>query len=515
MERKRKIGLAILMLVLGLFVLVPTIANALPLSPGLTTEFELQEAPTRPPLEPPSDTGFRPLAIDLSHLKGDRMPEGVKVAALPARFDWRDQGVVTRVQDQNPCGACYAFASLANIESKLQIDGAGVFDFSENNAKECPWRDPSCGGSNYWEMAGWLSSRGTVLETCDPYVARDVSCKTTCPYIKTLLDMRFISSEVPDTNVLKGYIQTYGPVYAGMYVQKYGSWHDEFARYNGSYTLYYEGTGNPNHAVLIVGWDDNLTHAGGKGAWIVKNSWGTDWGGICGYGAERGYFTIAYGSASIGKHSSFIYAWQDYNPNGGIMYYDEVGLTTAWGCRNSTTGWGLCKFTPPTSTVTRVEFYTTDRTIDVDVYIYDDFDGTLSNLLWSSLNHNFDEAGYHGIVVDPPLAVTNGNDVIVVVKFTNQNFQMPIPADSEGPHETGRTFISCDGSSGSWYDLGVGKRDDVAIRLRTSGIIPPTPLIGIKVCLPLCLKSHVPTPFLFRLNLPVCLKNYGTPIKLD
>jgi C1A family cysteine protease len=106
-------------------------------------EPEPQEAPTRPPplKPPPPHTGFIPLPIDLSHLKGDKMPEGVKAEDLPSKWDWRHQGVVTRVQDQNPCGACYAFASLANFESKLLIDSAGTFDFSENHAKECNWRE--------------------------------------------------------------------------------------------------------------------------------------------------------------------------------------------------------------------------------------------------------------------------------------------------------------------------------------------------------------------------------------
>jgi C1A family cysteine protease len=458
---------------------------------------EPQEAPTpSAPLKPPrSGTGFVPPPIDLSHLKGDRMPQGVSVADVPSAWDWRQQGVVTQVQNQGDCGACYAFASLANIESKLQIDGAGVYDFSENNAKECPWHDPSCGGSNYWEMAGWFSQKGTVQESCDPYVDSDVDCKGACPYIKTLLDWRFISYEVPDPNVLKAYIQTYGPVYTSVYAgdESDEDWWHEFADYDGSYTLYYEGAHDPNHAVLIIGWDDDLSHAGGTGGWIVKNSWGTDWGGTCGYGSEKGYFTIAYGSASIGKNSSFIHDWQDYDPDGGIMYYDEVGLTTGWGCESSKTAWGLCKFIPSSSTyVTRVEFYTTDATTDVDVYIYDDFDGTApTNLLWSGLDYSFAEAGYHGVAVDPPLVVTGGDDVIAVVKYTNASYEYPIPADSEGPHETQRTYISCDGSSDSWYDLGAGKRDDVAIRLRTSGTPPPTP-----------------TPYVRRIYLPICLKAY-------
>ncbi len=459
---------------------------------------EPQEAPTpSAPLKPPRPgTGFRPPPIDLSHLKGDRMPEGVSVADVPSAWDWRQQGVSTQVQNQGGCGACYAFASLANIESKLQIDGAGSYDFSENNAKECPWHDPSCRGSNYWEMAGWFAQKGTVQESCDPYVDSDVGCKGTCPYSKTLLDWRFISYEVPNPNVLKSYIQAQGPVYASVYAgdESDEDWWHEFADYDGSYTLYYEGTSDTNHAVLIIGWDDDLSHAGGTGGWIVKNSWGTDWGGPCGYGSDKGYFTIAYGSASIGKNSSFVHAWQDYDPDGGILHYDEVGLTTGWGCESSKTAWGLCKFVPPFRTyVTRVEFYTTDATTDVDVYIYGDFDGTApTTLLWSSLDYSFAEAGYHGVAVDPPLVVTGGNDVVAVVKYTNATYEYPIPADSEGPHETERTYISCDGSSDSWYDLGAGKQDDVAVRLRTSGAAPTPPVL--KIYLPICLKAYPPSP---------------------
>jgi len=126
-------------------------------------------------------------------------------------------------------------------------------------------------------LASLFSQKGIVLESCDPYVPSDVDCKTTCPYIKTLLDWRIINGNaVPDTDVLKGYIYNYGPVYTTLYAGYYDAWDTEFSHYDGSYTLYYAGTEDPNHTVLIVGWDDSLTHAGGTGGWIVKNSWGID-----------------------------------------------------------------------------------------------------------------------------------------------------------------------------------------------------------------------------------------------
>ena len=474
-----------------------------------------QVAPTLPPpLEPlPPRTGFIPPPMDLSHLKGDRMPEGVSATALlPSEWDWRDQGRVTSVKNQGNCGSCYAFAAIANIESELLIDGAGSYDFSENNAKECSWNGPSCAGGNYSMLANLFSQKGTVLEPCDPYVDSDVDCDDTCPYSKTLLDWRMISGDaVPNTNVLKAYVYaTASPIYASMYAGAGpgDAWYEEFMNYDDSYTLYYAGTETPNHAVLIVGWDDDLSHDGGTGGWIVKNSWGAGWG-------DSGYFTIAYGSASIGKYSSFMYDWQDYDPDGDIMYYDEAGGSLMFGVGyGSTTGWGLCKFIPASNThATRVEFWTTDRTTDIDVYIYDNFDGTtLSNLLWSSHDHSFNEAGYHGVAVDPSLAVTNGDDVIVVIKFTNESFEGPIPIDIAGPHETQRTYSSADGST--WIDEGGYGDDDVAIRLRTSdAAVAPTPthtstptLTPTQTPTGTPTPTHTPTPTLTPMQTPT-----GTP----
>jgi len=303
------------------------------------------------------------------------------------------------------------------------MDDAGIFDFSVNNAKECNWYETSCGGGNNYTMASWFSKKGTVLETFDPYVASDVSCKSTCPYIKTLLDWRVISADnIPMTSILQNYIHTYGPVYTTFYAgdDSDPAWRSEFSNYDGSYTLYYTDSWDVNHAVLIVGWDDTLSHAGGAGAWIVKNSWGTNWGGTCGYGTERGYFTIAYGSANIGMWSSYMDDWQDYDQNGEIFYYDEGGWSNSWGY-GTTTAWGLCKFVlTDTMDLTRVELWTTDATTDIDVYIYDDFNGsTLSNLLASKLNISYNEAGYHSVTLDSPIEIVAVDDIYVAVKFTN------------------------------------------------------------------------------------------------
>jgi len=432
----------------------------------------------------PPNVGGAPVGGEISGSSrvGGEPPEG----APPATWDWRTSSKVTSVKNQGACGACYAFASIANVESEVLIDtGANATpgpDYSENNAKECNWRElnsyvnppgtpwGSCDGGNYYMLASLFSQKGIVDEANDPYVAGDVNCTANCSYNKTLLNWSIISNgTMPSTLKLKNYIQNNGPVYTALYVD------DGFnGSYDGTYTLNYTvSPGYTNHAVLIVGWNDSdALHpdqvTGLPGAcWIVKNSWGPGWG-------DNGYFYMHYGSANIGLWSSYMDDWQDYDNNGGIMYYDDDCWDMSWGY-SSTTAWGLCNFTPQNNTnATRVEFWTTDATSDVDIYIYDDFDGqNLGNLLASELDYNFTESGYHSVPLSSNLSLTAGDDVIVVVKFTNSAYIWPVPSDPNGPNEIGRTYMSPSGLNGTWTDLGSYANDDVAIRLRTSGYYQP------------------------------------------
>jgi hypothetical protein len=325
-------------------------------------------------------------------------------------------------------------------------------------------------------MASLFSQKGTVLESCDPYQDSDVECITSCPYQQTVLDWRIISSDsIADTEVLKQYIYDHGPVIVSMYADTSEGFD---GTYDGSYTFDYITPGDAtNHSVLIVGWSNDLPPVPGGGTtpadgWIVKNSWGPTWG-------DGGYFFITYGAANIGMWSSFIHDWQAYDAYGDIWYYDDDGWWSPWGYGTTTTAWGLVKFIPPADAdVTRVEFWTNDATSDVDVYLYDDFDGSaLDNLLAEKLDNSFELAGYHSVALDVPVAVTSGDDVIAVVKFTNVAYTYPIVADPHGTIEAERTYISSGGTG--WTEMGLGYGTDVAIRLRThtpapavTGIIP-------------------------------------------
>ena len=70
------------------------------------------------------------------------------------------------------------------------------------------------------------------------------------------------------------------------------------------------------------------------------------------------------------------------------------------------------------------------------------------------------------MALDEPIPVTNGDDINVMVKVTNESFEEPITVDVHGDIETGRTYFSC--NMASWQDLGAVSSSDAAIRLRTS-----------------------------------------------
>ena len=448
---------------------------------------QLRMAPQRRTVSdaPAGNTGFIAPSLDLPHLTGATLPDGAVVQAMPAEFDWRDQdgtSYVTPVKDQGDCGSCYAFAAIGDFESKLLIGGAGAYDLSENHAKACNWRavngfeDPpgvpwgSCSGGNAYMMTSLFSQAGTVLEAWDPYIDEDVPCKQGSPYSKSLLGWRIISDRwVPETTVLKYYIYNYGPVYSAMYVDSSKGFNDG---YDGSFTFDYSTFGDGvDHAVLIVGWSDNLPPVPGSSipaeGWIVKNSWGTGWG-------DEGYFYMTYGSGNIGTYSSFVYDWQDYDPYGDLWYYDDDGFVWSVGCEGQRVMWALARFTAPEDTnVSRVELWTTDATTGIDIYIYGAFDGNEpTNLLTTSLDHAFSEPGYHSVPLSAPLPVDSGEDVVVVARIANGSYGYPAVIDWNGPIESERTYLSCTGSAGSWADIGPGVGElppaDVAIRVRTS-----------------------------------------------
>src|SRR6056297_1978826 len=239
-------------------------------------------------------------------------------------YDLRNTDYLTSIKNQDTCGACWTFATMAAVESYLKKNSVGIYDLSEQNLKNLNNFDKnpcSKGGDPYMSQSYFSRGGGPVLESEDPYNAGYHFSYIFTPQFY-IGDSRHLPKSTGN-NTIKQAILDYGAIFSTMY------WHQNY--FNNQNNTYYSNTTNyGNHAITLVGWNDTLTtNASQKGAWIVKNSYGTNWG-------ENGYFYISYYDNSL--HDDIAY-WPNKYTYGDKYFangYDDVGLVSYYGF-NSTT----------------------------------------------------------------------------------------------------------------------------------------------------------------------------------
>jgi C1A family cysteine protease len=214
-------------------------------------------------------------------------------SAAAANFDWRKVNGATGVRDQDGCGSCWAFATHGAFEGSYRIRNNLAINSSEQDTLDCnPW-GYSCDGG--WWAHQYLIDTGSAKELDYPYTAVKGTCKTTVtrPYKAVAWGYVGSGAGVPSVTDLKQALCQYGPLAVAVLVTQ------AFQAYT-SGVFNACATGSVNHGVTLIGWDD------AKGAWLIKNSWGTDWGETGGYGSERGYMWITYNCSSIGYAASWV-----------------------------------------------------------------------------------------------------------------------------------------------------------------------------------------------------------------
>ncbi len=252
------------------------------------------------------------------------------VGAVPSRFDWRNyngKNFVTPIKNQEDCGACWAFASTAALESKYLIQTNksynNMLDLSEQILVSCNNFGGGCNGGYLEDAAAFLKNYGTYDETCYPYKAADSSCSYACDLYGTYaFKISSYQRVSQSTTALKEAVYTYGPIPVAMIV------YEDFEYYQSGIYTHQSGSQEGAHAVLIVGWDDS------QSCFIVKNSFSTAWG-------ESGYFRIAYsevnGDTDFGYSavaygnitaSNYVQTMLSTDPAGKTMKFDNISITT-------------------------------------------------------------------------------------------------------------------------------------------------------------------------------------------
>jgi C1A family cysteine protease len=399
-------------------------------------------------------TGYAPAPLDLSHLQQQVAAPASR--SLPAAYDLRDQNKLTPVRNQGGYGTCWAFACYGSLESWLMP--SETCNFSENNLANKHGFDYGFDdGGNATMTAAYLARwSGPVNEADDPY-PNPGSSPSNLAVRKHIQQVEMIPAKTSAlaNDVIKSVVLNNGAMYVSMYIAS-----DYYNSTNAAY--YYAGNTSANHAVAIVGWNDAypgtnfLSAPPGDGAYIVRNSWGADWG-------AGGYFYCSYYDTLMGFNENVSFNNAESPTNYGCVYqYDPLGwVSSCSSCDSSTDGWAANIFTAVSNGVLRaVGFYTTDVNVHYELYVYRGITAGAprSGTLAASQSGTIPYAGYHTVPLASAVSVLAGQLFSVVIKFSNPAYIYPIPIEyalagysSCATAAPGQSFISPTGLS--WYDL--------------------------------------------------------------
>ena len=231
-----------------------------------------------------SRLGLRP------YLTKDPLPVNIceKIQYRPedprlSEIDWRSKGMVTSVKNQGQCGSCWAFSAVATIESAWAIQAGSLYNISEQELVDCsrPEGNFGCEGGLMDDAFNYtIVNHGLCLDMEYPYTAKDGKCQPCRPVVTIMGCHDIQTGNVTENEEAMLVAVSKGPISVGVYAG------------NALWYHYIGGIlddldclpGDIDHGVVIVGYGTEA----GKDYWIIKNSWGADWG-------ESGYIRIIRG----------------------------------------------------------------------------------------------------------------------------------------------------------------------------------------------------------------------------
>ena len=368
--------------------------------------------------------------------------------SFPERYDAREHGLVTSVKDQKPYDLCWAESVMSTAESNMIKKGLAdnTVNYSEVFPHYFQWHrvpDPlglTAGDQNVWHayesypgyIREWINSwssgyravlllsgwTGIVPEEVAPYpdADADITNYSIDP------DLAWDSAEahlkngwwisMNDTEAIKRMIMKYGSVVIAFNQNRSKYLNEETGAYYCPDLLY------TNHLVNVIGWDNEydtgnfLVSPEEKGAWLVKNSFGTDWG-------NDGFFWLSYADKTLSE-DGFVFDFTPVEP--GLRNYGYDG-TVSYSYLNdpeSNTFTAANIFTAQANeTLTAIGFTTPSSYFDYNIKIFRGVkDDPESGVVFARQSGSELYAGYHTIELEEPVNLAAGDRFSVVLEIT-------------------------------------------------------------------------------------------------
>ena len=488
-----------------------------------------------------------------------------KMGTLPAKYDLREEGVVTKVKFQNPFGTCWAFGSSAAAETGILTDiGMTVDEFRERAGFDLDlsekhlayWAyhavpeggDPAHsqagegnvlireenasdvydnGGTDILTTSIYSSGVGPLFEALCPYEFKDkdgnlvTDARKIDDIVRESWDVsstsrNWFSFQLKDGNILplpviKETDKTGTTVYAGynesatalikqelykgrgvcLFYAADQSWPgrpQENSHMNTETWAQYDDSPSPtpDHLVCIVGWDDNfskdkfLTPPPGDGAWIVKNSWGKDYG-------KDGYFYLSYYDHSYYSLETFEFDLTDRSFDQNGLYIDQYDYMLSLANYSTT---DTIEFKSDSKPIYMANVFTARMNVDLNsvgvstiypnskvmVQFYNlGTDGDMSQAIYENLVDQkvatFEYAGFHRIDLNGAYHFNTGDRYAIVVseRSTDEHgLKYLLHAATEGSEDSVNKMnseISDDEKKWNQYAVAIVNKDESYMNL--------------------------------------------------
>ena len=408
--------------------------------------------------------------VQAAALESAYIPSGIFTDSYPS------------IRNQSPYGTCWGFAptSLAEL-SVLNNDGT-LLDLSELHSIYFAYHYTSADGKdgvkylptagyNYLSMGGdpsfiyhtYANWVGAADEKTAPYSEAAATLESGLSNDIAMKDSahlrNFYIVNKADRKYIKQLIKEYGGV--GM------SYYDDNQYYDYSTNSYYSTVSdNTNHAISVVGWDDDkVTNSSNKGAWLVRNSWGSN------EYSHFGYFWMSYDEPSIYDR---VYALDCVSDTGSSDddFYDhnyqyDLSAYSQYGWIGNGTSSTIANIFTATGTqlLKAVGVETQNPNINYTVSIYTDIADSSnpeSGTLVRTQTGSFTYQGFHTIKMDNPLTLTKGETFSVVIKLESMDGKSGAYYVMESKYNLGNAASwYCGGEKGQSFYYNYGWRDMV------------------------------------------------------